>query len=450
MRQILWVLLVVIPATTPALGNNTTESLTTQVSPAGAGMVTVTPSLVSYAPGTVVTITASANSGYSFSNWSLTTAGQGGSISDASSVSTSLTIPQGGSTVTANFTSTLSITAYTPTTWVHQNAPATTKDRHVVALTTSVTTDTWSNNNHTATQSGPGVVASTNAASSPVFGRVTESLYTQVSPSGAGIVTVTSTQTQPPGYIPLSVVGITASANPGYTFSNWTLTTAGQGGLISSVSSSSTSLTIPQGGSTLTAFFTPSLSITAYTSTTWVYQNTPATTKDRHVVALTVRVTTDTWSNNNYTVTVTLAGSGVVTPTQTWTSGTLVAPTATASWTVSAGNDLSGYLVGGRVNGPVTGTANMNLTGSCAVAVTVVGDVGGSATATVTITVRPLGDIDGSGLVDRNDLAILNNRLNAFAIAPQTDADCELSGDGHVTAADRVLLNRILNDLPVP
>ena len=165
-------------------------------------------------------------------------------------------------------------------------------------------------------------------------------------------------------------------------------------------------------------------------------------------LTLTVSVTQDTWGNHSYTTKVTQSGTGVVTPTAVWTNGTTVAPTTSATW---AG--LTGYLVGGRVSGPVTGATNLALTGSCTATVTVVGDVSGvnnPATATVTIKVRPLGDINNSGQVDRNDLAILDACLNAFNIAPQTDADCDLSGDGYVTSADRVLLNRILNGSVLP
>jgi hypothetical protein len=73
-------------------------------------------------------------------------------------------------------------------------------------------------------------------------------------------------------------------------------------------------------------------------------------------------------------------------------------------------------------------------------------------------SVTPVGhgsfDIAGSGQVDpkslATDLAILNTRLNALPISAQTDADGDLSGDGAVTTADRVLLNRVLNGLLVP
>jgi hypothetical protein len=187
------------------------------------------------------------------------------------------------------------------------------------------------------------------------------------------------------------------------------------------------------------------LTITATTNRNWVYQNTPGSTLDRHVLVLSASVTQDTFGNHSYTTTVTQSGPGLVTPTGSWTYGIPVTPTPSASWI-----GLTGYLVGGRVKGTVTSSGNLALTGSCMVHVVVTGNVSGSAVAEVTIMVSPLGDIDNSGQVDQNDLTILDNRLNARPIAPQTDDDCDLSGEGYVTTADQVLLRLILHSLPVP
>ena len=243
-------------------------------------------------------------------------------------------------------------------------------------------------------------------------------------------------------YLYGQVITATASAHAGYFFAGWSVTGSST---LSNSAAISTSLTVYD-NFTLTASFTQgTLTISAWTSTTWVYQNTSVTTRDRHVVALTVSVTADNWGNSAYTTTVTQSGSGVVTPTAVWTAGTLVTPTASGSW-----SGLTGYLVGGRVNGAVTSAGNLALTGSCTVHVVVTGNVGGSASADVTILVRPLGDIAGLAQVNSSGLTILDKRLNDFGIAPQTDADCDLSGDGHVTAVDRVLLNLILHGLPVP
>ncbi len=63
-------------------------TLTTLVSPPGAGTVTVTPSQAAYSPSTVVTIQAASNTGYSFVSWSVT----GGVVTSAGSAVTTLAI----------------------------------------------------------------------------------------------------------------------------------------------------------------------------------------------------------------------------------------------------------------------------------------------------------------------------------------------------------------------
>ena len=50
--------------------NGGTHTLTVNVSPAGAGTVAKNPDQAQYADGTTVTLTANANAGYRFSNWS--------------------------------------------------------------------------------------------------------------------------------------------------------------------------------------------------------------------------------------------------------------------------------------------------------------------------------------------------------------------------------------------
>jgi uncharacterized repeat protein (TIGR02543 family) len=50
-----------------ALGNSTDYTLVTSVTPAGAG--TISPPNGAYSPGTMVTLTATSNSGYSFTGW---------------------------------------------------------------------------------------------------------------------------------------------------------------------------------------------------------------------------------------------------------------------------------------------------------------------------------------------------------------------------------------------
>lgn len=74
---------------------STNYSLTTNVSPSGGGTVSRSPNAASYASGTVVTLTASPASGYTFTGWS----------GDVTGTSTSVTVTMTANrTVTANFT----------------------------------------------------------------------------------------------------------------------------------------------------------------------------------------------------------------------------------------------------------------------------------------------------------------------------------------------------------
>jgi uncharacterized repeat protein (TIGR02543 family) len=87
---------------------STNYSLTTNVSPSGGGSVTRSPNATTYASGTVVTLTAAANSGYTFTGWS------GDVTSTSASVSVTMT---SNKTVTANFTTSTG-NSYTLTTAV--------------------------------------------------------------------------------------------------------------------------------------------------------------------------------------------------------------------------------------------------------------------------------------------------------------------------------------------
>ena len=329
---------------------------------------------------------------------------------------------------------------------------------HSVALLDDGSVWTWGNNGNgqlgdgtTTTRYTPGPASTVGEVAALATGPTANSTATiagvmpqytltaAANPSAHGTV---SANPNLASYAYGTVVQLQASPGFSYNFAGWTAS----GGIALTPGTTQTALLVT-GNATMTAnvTFVPTLTITAGTSRNWVYQNAPVSTRDRQVVTVTASVTGDTCGNSGYTMTVTQSGPGVVTPTGGWTKGTLVTPTLNASW-----GGLAGYLVGGRVNGLVTSVGNLAATGLCKVHVVVTGNVGGSASADVTIVVSPLGDIDDTGQLGANDLAILNNRLNALPIAPQTDADGDLSGDGVVTTADRVLLKKILNGLMVP
>jgi pectate disaccharide-lyase len=94
-------------------GNTSTSySLTTNISPSAGGTVSRNPNATTYASGTVVTLTATPGSGYTFTGWS----------GDVTGSSTSVTVTMNANrTVTANFTSSTG-TTYTLTTTASPSA----------------------------------------------------------------------------------------------------------------------------------------------------------------------------------------------------------------------------------------------------------------------------------------------------------------------------------------
>lgn len=72
---------------------STCYTLTSNVSPLGGGIVSASPSMASYPSGTVVTLVANANSGYTFDGWT----------GDASGTATTTITMDANKTVTANF-----------------------------------------------------------------------------------------------------------------------------------------------------------------------------------------------------------------------------------------------------------------------------------------------------------------------------------------------------------
>jgi hypothetical protein len=161
----------------------------------------------------------------------------------------------------------------------------------------------------------------------------------------------------------------------------------------------------------------PTMTITASLLHGWVYQNAADA---RPHDTLTVTVSSDPSADTSYSVSTSSAsGPGQASFASTSSSSTV-------------------YVYGGL---SVTGT------GSCQIQVQVTGSpAGGLGVATVTIAVRQLGDIDDNNTVNSNDLASLDTRLNGLPTG-LPDYNFDLTGDGYVTTADRVLLRKILNNL---
>jgi uncharacterized repeat protein (TIGR02543 family) len=195
-------------------------TLTTSVSPSGAG--TITPATGKYDQGTPVTVTATANTGYQFTGWSGACTGTG---------SCTVTISS-DKTVIANF----ALVQYTLTTVVSPSGagavtPASgSKFDHGTQVAVTATANTgyqftgWSGGGC----SGTGACTLTmtgNTTVTATFALVQHTLTPAVSPSGAGAIT----PSVPTKYDYNTLVSVTAAANPGYQFTGWSGACSGTG-----------------------------------------------------------------------------------------------------------------------------------------------------------------------------------------------------------------------------
>ena len=237
----------------------TQYQLTMAVSPAGWGTATP-PTGGYYNAGTVVNLTATANSGYQFSNWT-------GSVAVANSASTTVTMGAAES-VMANFVSVTGITIQTSPAGLEftvdggavQTAPQTLNlagGSHVIAVATpqAGTAGTqyvfseWSDGG-TATHT---ITVGTVAAGYTATFTTQYQLTTAVWPAGGG------TATPAGGYYNAgTVVNLTATANSGYQFNNWT-------GNVAAANSAATTVTMG-GAETVTANFGSVTGITIQTN----------------------------------------------------------------------------------------------------------------------------------------------------------------------------------------
>jgi len=429
-----------------------------------------------YTYGQVVGVQASVADGFTLNHWSVTGPS---TLSSSTATTTSLTV-FGDFTLTADFTAIVSnltgsanpVGAGTVTLASQPTATGTIGQTIALSATPagSYAFSYWtvlddSANDWTAQALSNSTLATANLTI-PDMGSVSDMNLTviahfvmskftiTVNPTTGGQVTVSpSTETYDLNDTPT----ITAAPNAGYKFSGWSVT----GGTITTDLNTNPATLTVNGNVTLSANFTAeTFNLTAETSNTWVYQNTPATTFDRHALILTLNAT-DTWNNTTYTMTVTQDGAnGVVTPTLTQTNSSttvLVPPTGTAPvvWTVPAANTTTAYLVGGRVlNGLVKSAGNVALTGNCTVTVTVVGDVSGPAnpaTASVTVFVRKLGDVDGNGKIQIAD----ENYITQYIATGQTPvgidpAALDVDGNGKIQMADENVITGIIAGQTLP
>jgi hypothetical protein len=246
-------------ATTYTASFNTQYQLTTAASPSADGTVTPT-SGGYYASGATIPVTATANAGFTFSNWTST----GGSFDSTTSASTNFHMPAAPATVTGNFgNASVQITITTSPAnllvSVDGGASAAAPLVETWVIGSSHTIATTSPQSGTGVQyvwsswSDSGAIShSITVPSSPTT--YTASFNTQyqlttvASPSADGTVAPASGGYYASG----ATIPVTATPNAGFTFSNWTST----GGSFDSTTSASTNFHMPAAPATVTGNFT--------------------------------------------------------------------------------------------------------------------------------------------------------------------------------------------------
>jgi uncharacterized repeat protein (TIGR01451 family) len=242
-------------ATTYTASFNTQYQLTTQASPSADG--TVTPASGNYyASGATIPVTATANSGFQFNNWTST----GGTFDSNTSASTNFHMPAAPATVTGNFANaTVHITVTTSPanllvsvdggtftaaplveTWVIGSS-------HTIATTSPQSGGTGVQYNWSKWSDGGAISHSITVPGTATTYTATFStsylLTTAANPSSEGTVSPASGTFYASG----TVVPLTATPNSGFVFKNWT-------GHVASSSSASTTITMT-GPETATANF---------------------------------------------------------------------------------------------------------------------------------------------------------------------------------------------------
>ena len=249
---------------------NTQYQLTSQASPSADG--SVTPASGSYyAGGATIPVTATANAAFQFVNWTST----GGSFDSTTSASTNFHMPSAPATATGNFAAaTVQITILTspanllvsvdggPPTAAPLTENWVPSSSHTIATSSPQTGApgvqyVWSSWSDGGTISHPITVPAAATTYVATFNTQYQ-LTTQASPPYAGSVTPA------PGsfYAGGAIIPVTATANAGFQFSNWTST----GGTFDSTTPATTNFHMPSAPVTVTGNFVPAVQITIATS----------------------------------------------------------------------------------------------------------------------------------------------------------------------------------------
>jgi len=340
-------------------------TITTNVTPTGAGTVT---GGGTFPAGSSVTLTATANNGYSFSQWN-----------DGSTQNPRTITVNGDATYTAQFTQ----DNYTITVYANPANGGTVTGGGAYHYGDTPTLTATANSGYEfqgwddGVSTNPRQITVTgNATYTAVFSEVGATYYTvttSVSPAGAGTVSGGGT------YEAGSVITLAATANPGYTFSRWNDNSTQNPRTVTVNNDMTFTAIFTQNQYTITVVANPSnagtvsgggayhygdhatLSATAYSGYNFVGWS-DGSTQNPHQVTVTGNATyTATFSQAGttyYTLTayVSPAGAGSVSGAGTYPAGASATLTATANtgYTFSRWND-------GSTSNPRTVTVNNNM-----------------------------------------------------------------------------------------
>jgi len=225
--------------TPPVIPPTTTYTLTMSVSPSNSGTTSPSSSQANIQSGTPVNISATPGSGYSFTNWTVTSGSA--TFANANSQNTTVSLTS-NATIRANFTQSGGGTTYTLTVNVNPSGGGTTNPsssqaniRSGTPVSISATPSSGYSFTNWTVVSGTATIANANSQNTTVTlsanatiranfnQQVVGSTYTLTlnhTPSGGGSTTPSASQSNIASGAP---VNISATANYGYFFVNWTV-----------------------------------------------------------------------------------------------------------------------------------------------------------------------------------------------------------------------------------
>jgi len=170
----------------------------------------------------------------------------------------------------------------------------------------------------------------------------------------------------------------------------------------------------------------------------WVYQNTPATTLDRHVSIATITLVSEATPGEVYDISIADDGPpGANFTLGDVTDNRLVDDTMTVE------------ILGGRVGASTIGAGGEATAYN--VTITLQGLASGkSDSAQVQVSLLRIGDINRDGSLTGSDRQLFNQRLNNVATG-YLDRTFDLDGSGGApTGTDKQVMNQALNNVPLP